>query len=366
MGEAAQRRQQCFAAPERHTGLARRVANRQSGSKSMARILITGGGGFVGSHVAGACLAAGHQVHLIIRPGSDDTRIQGLHGVIRHNFDLQSEIALKDCLSDAEPECIFHLAARPRRPEASDLSDARDGLREQMQVLTGLLSAAATASRPPRIMVRTGSLAEYGSAPAPFHEDTREVPVNAYGAELVAATHLLGALQRRLPFPVVTARLALVYGAAQSTEYLLPWLVTRCLAGETSMVRHPEDRRDLIYIDDAVDGLLHLAEAQLPGGTIINIGTGIAPTMRDVARLIIAEAGADPTLVEYGPADGSSGIPDFRAATALARNLLGWSASTQLAQGLVRTVAWYRVHTGLQEAQSKSPVKPRWERTGAP
>lgn len=333
----------------------------------MARILITGGAGFVGSHLARACLAAGHQVHLIIRPGSDDTRVQDLRGgVVRHNFDLQSETALKHCLSDAEPEYIFHLAARPRRPEAPDLSDARDGMREQVQVLIGLLSAAATAPRPPKIMIRTGSLAEYGSAQAPFHEDTREVPVNAYGAELVAATQLAGALQRRLPFPVITARLALVYGALQSTAYLLPWLITRCLAGETSMVRHPEDRRDLIYIDDAVDGLLHVAEAPLSGGTIINIGTGFAPTMRDVARLIIAETGADPTLVEYGPADGSSGIPDFRAATALARSLLGWSASTPLAEGLVQTVAWYREHARMQEPPSELPATSRRERTGAP
>ncbi|PDT46721.1 NAD-dependent epimerase/dehydratase family protein [Sinorhizobium fredii] len=333
----------------------------------MARILITGGAGFVGSHLARACLSAGHQVHLIIRPGSDDTRIENLRGrVIRHNFDLQSETALKHCLSDAEPECIFHLAARPRRPEIPDLSDAKDGMREQVQVLIGLLSAAATVPRPPKILIRTGSLAEYGSAQAPFQEETRETPVNAYGAELVAATHLVVALQRRLPFPVVTARLALVYGAFQSTAYLLPWLITRCLAGEISIVRHPEDRRDLIYIDDAVGGLLRLAAAQMPGGTIINIGTGFAPTMRDVARLIIAETGADPSLVQYGPADGSSGIPDFRAVTALARTLLGWSASTPLAEGLVQTVAWYREHPHLQEPHHQLPATSRRERTGAP
>ncbi|MDK1374230.1 MULTISPECIES: NAD(P)-dependent oxidoreductase [unclassified Sinorhizobium] len=333
----------------------------------MSRILITGGAGFVGSHLARACVAAGHEVHLIIRPGSDDRRIEDLRGeIIRHNFDLQSETALKHCFSDVSPEQIFHLAARPRRAEAADLSDVRDGMREQVQVLIGLLSAAAGAARPPKTMIRTGSLAEYGAASAPFQEDMREIPVNAYGAELVAATHLLGALQRRLPFPVVTARLALVYGASQSTAYLLPWLITRCLAGEASMVRNPQDRRDLIHVDDAVGGLLRLAEAQLPGGTIINIATGFAPAMRDVARLIIAETGADPMLVSYGPADGSSGIPDFRAATALARSLLGWSASTPLAEGLVETVAWYREQTRSQEPLAQMPAVSRRERTGAP
>lgn len=196
----------------------------------------------------------------------------------------------------------------------------------------------------------------------------REAPVNAYGAELTAAAHLVGALQRRLSFPVVTARLALVYGAFQSTAYLLPWLITRCLAGEPSVVRHPEDRRDLIYVDDAVDGLLCLADAQTPGGTIVNIATGFAPSMREVARLIVAETGADPSLIEYGAASGSSGIPDFRADTALARNLMSWTASTPLAEGLIRTVAWYRERRRPERPYDRGqlPVLSHTKGSGAP
>ncbi|WEX75614.1 NAD(P)-dependent oxidoreductase [Sinorhizobium numidicum] len=333
----------------------------------MSRILITGGAGFVGSHLARACLATGHQLHLIIRPGSNDERIHDLDGVIRHNFDLLSETQLRQCLSDVQPECIFHLAARPRRRETPDLSDAMDGMREQLQGLTGLLSAAALAPRPPRIMIRTGSLAEYGSAPAPYNETTREAPVNAYGAELVAATHLIGALQRRLPFPVITARLALVYGAFQSTAYFLPWLITRCLAGEPSVVQHPDDRRDLIYVDDAVEALLHLADTRSSIGTIINIATGFAPKMRDVARLVLEETGADPALIQYGPAGGSSGLRDFRGATQLARSFIGWKASVPLAEGLVRTVEWYRERARLDGScsQGQLPATPRRDRTGA-
>ena len=89
--------------------------------------------------------------------------------------------------------------------------------------------------------------------------------MTAYGAGVVAATHLTAALQPRLPFRISTARLALVYGPAQSTDYLIPYLIQRCLDGLPSVVRRPDDRRDLIHVDDVVDGLLRLAEVELPG-----------------------------------------------------------------------------------------------------
>ena len=85
-------------------------------------------------------------------------------------------------------------------------------------------------------MIRAGSLAEYGLAPLPTREEAREEPVTVYGASLVAATHFVGALQSRLPFSVATARLALVYGPSQSIDYLVPLLITRCLAGKNSIV----------------------------------------------------------------------------------------------------------------------------------
>ncbi|HEV7307799.1 NAD(P)-dependent oxidoreductase [Ensifer sp.] len=308
----------------------------------MSRILITGAAGFIGSHMTRICVDAGHEVHVIVRPGTEDSRLDAVDGAfVRHNFDLQSEDAIRRCLSDAAPEIVFHLAARPRRREEAELNDAKAGIREHLNAVLGLLGAAGAARHPPKKIIRTGSLAEYGVAQAPYEEDSREIPVNAYGAELTAATHLIGGLQARLPFPVITARLALVFGPMQSTQFAIPQLIEHCLSAQRSVVHHPSDRRDLLYVDDVVEALLRVAEA--PTSTrLVNIATGIAPSMREIARLIVEHTGADPALIEYGADGVTGGIPDFRASPARVKDLFGWSARVPLAEGFTRTVAWHR------------------------
>lgn len=309
----------------------------------MARILITGGAGFIGSHLVAACVAAGHEVHAIVRPGSDDGRLHGVGDrITRHRFDLREDSHLRLCVASVQPERIYHLAASPRRHEAVDLSDARACVEDDLVSLISLLAAASAASRPAKALIRAGSLAEYGAAPSPYREDVREAPLTAYGAGLLAATHLCAALQRRLPFPVVTARLALTYGPGQSTDYLLPLLIRHCLTGERTFVRHPSDRRDLVYVDDVVEALMQLGATSLPETAIFNLASGMAPTMRELAELAIRHTGADPASITYGDDGASSGAVDLRGSAALARQKLGWRARIPLSDGIARTVAWYR------------------------
>ncbi len=308
----------------------------------MSRVLITGAAGFIGSHVTRACLDVGHEVHVVVRPGSDDSRLDAFdQSIKRHNFDLQSEDAMKRCLSEVSPEFVFHLAARPRRREEAELGDAKAGIKEHLTALLNLLGAASSVHHPPLKIIRSGSIAEYGAAPRPYEEDSREMPVTAYGAELAAATHLIGGLQRRLPFPVITARLALVYGPTQSTEFMIPLFIERCLAGQPCIVHHPGDRRDLLHVSDVVDALLRIADAPV-STRLVNVASGVAPTMREVAELIVERTGADPDLIEYRLGGMSAGARELRGSTARAKDLFGWSARIPLREGITRTVEWHR------------------------
>jgi len=311
----------------------------------MSRILITGGAGFVGSHLAEACAKADHQVHVVIRPGSSDERLRHvLDRISVHRVDLRSEVDVGQCLVDVSPDIIYHLATSPRRQPSPHLEDAKAYIREDLGCLVSLLGAAAALRRPPSQIIRAGSLAEYGSAPLPYREDVREAPATVYGAGMVAATHYVSALQARLPFPVATARLALIYGTAQSADYLVPALVEKCLAGEVSIVRRPDDRRDLLFIGDAVEAMMRMAAVPLPPAAVVNICSGIAPTMREVAGLVIDATGTDPNLIVFG--DGPvSGVADLRGSPELASELLQWRARTALAAGIAQTVEWYRERT---------------------
>lgn len=309
----------------------------------MSRILITGGAGFVGSHLAAAALAANHQVHVVARPASDTTRLEKLGDrVFRHRFDLRDDAELRRCLADICPQIVFHLAASPRRREDPGLEDVHEFVREDLDTLVLLLRRLGESGRPPSAVIRAGSLAEYGTATPPHREEQREQPVTAYSAALVAATQLVSGIRSRLRFPVTTARLALVYGPAQSSDYFVPHLISKCLAGQEAAVLRPDDRRDFIYVDDVVDALLLLASGAGRNAGVINISSGVAPSMREVAKLIIGLTGADPDLVRYSASSPASGASHLCCSPELAGELLGWRVKVALPAGLLRTVQWYR------------------------
>jgi nucleoside-diphosphate-sugar epimerase len=149
----------------------------------------------------------------------------------------------------------------------------------------------------------------------------------------------LRVLERELPFSVTTARLALVFGPDQSESFLIPALIRACLEGRPFHVSRPSDRRDLIYVDDAIDAFMLMADNQPPGCHAINIASGIAPSMREVAGHIIDATGADPALVRFGDPAPESGISELLASPEKARRLLSWSATTLLREGIRQTVA---------------------------
>ncbi|BDA82949.1 NAD-dependent dehydratase [Aureimonas sp. SA4125] len=313
-----------------------------------SRIMITGAAGFIGAHLARTCVARGHAVHGIVRPSSDTSGLDD--AVTLHRFDIRDETAFRACLEDVRPDVVFHLAGSPRRPYRADLEDMRAFLREDLDGLVTLLKLCVEARRPPRAIVRAGSLAEYGAAPVPYRETVREVPLTAYGAHLVAATHLVATLQPRLSFPVSTARLALVFGPGQSEDYLVPLLVSRCLAGEELFVHRPDDRRDLIYVDEAVAGLLRIGEVPASAGRIVNLCSGSAPSMRDVARMVAATTGADPRLVVFNENKTRTRSSDLRGSPVLAYELLGWRTRISAAEGLRRMVSFQRDHASADFA----------------
>lgn len=310
----------------------------------MARVLITGGAGFIGSHLALRCLENGDSVHAIVRPETSLDRLRGFEDRLTlYRFDAGDKDCLASCFAEAKPQQVFHCATRTRWNDETDFADAFGSVEQDLVNLLALLAAAETARPAPQVMIRVGSLAEYGPGPAPFSESQREMPINAYAAGLVAGTHYAQMLQPRLSFPVVTARLALVYGPHQSEDFLVPSLIRRCLAGQPTTLRRPNDRRDLIYIDDAVDALVRLGTAPPPAVGIVNVATGIAPTMGEVAATIVDLTGAEGTMIKSGSGEtGGRGVVDLRGSPALLRDLMGWQARISLSDGLKTTVAWYR------------------------
>lgn len=307
---------------------------------SRERVLVTGAAGFIGSHLVRRLVERGVEVHAVLRPTTRPDRLAALADTITiHRLDLGDSAALAACLAEVAPQAVYHLAAETRSTTQPSFAAARATMLDNQLPLIALVETLSALPQPPRVVVRAGTIAEYGASPLPFREDAREAPVTPYGAGMLAGTHYLAMLQDAIPFPIMTARLALVYGEGQSEGFLIPRLIRASLEGRVTRIDRPDDTRDLLYVEDAVAGLLALAERPLSGARAINIGTGVAPTMREVVQMVLEATGADPALAQFGEGKSRPGIADLLTDTTLAADAIGWRAATPLAAGIALTVS---------------------------
>lgn len=317
--------------------------------------LITGGSGFIGSHLAHRLVAEGAEVHIAVRPhhGSLWRLADIADRVTLHTLDLNDTSEIRACIEQAEPDCIFHLAGstNSRRPQ-SDFGDVQAALTSNLTPAVALVEAAATAAAPPATIIRAGSMEEYGAGPAPFREDQREESISSYSASHIATTHFWQALQRRVPFQLTTLRVSLAFGPAQDLSFFIPSLIWACLAGMDFQMTAGTQLRDFIYIDDVIDAFLHAANTRLTE-PIFNVSSGISHSVREVAELIVASAGAPIALNFAKPVDRTTDVMDVRVDSARAQRALGWTPRIELRDGIKATFAWY----AKQRAQSTAADK---------
>ncbi len=314
----------------------------------MTAVLITGGAGFIGSQLAAHIAASGSEAHLIVRATSDISRLSADRNIVVHRTDGPMDEALERLFRNVAPREVFHLASRTR-PIGDPLGDARSRLDNDIAFLLAVLTAAARAPHPPDHFIRAASLAEYGSIEPPYRETARERPVTAYGASMLAMTHIAGALAAALPFPVAQGRLALVYGPGQSAAFLVAHLIDSLSNARPVEIRNPAARRDLIFIDDAVAGLLALARARDLSADPVNICTGAGVTMREAAESVRAALGAPSDLLRFGEQPVEDGASDLWGSPELAAQRIGWRAKTAFKDGVQLTIDRIRISASGRE-----------------
>lgn len=302
------------------------------------RVLITGGAGFIGSRLAARHLLDGDVVHIVTRPGSTK---RAPDDVAVHAINLADPTEVAECLATARPTLIYHLASDSSRSYDPAAPLDRGSMMRDMDNLIALLGAIIAVRPELRSLVRAGSLAEYGEGTMPSTEDQREDPVAPYAAAMVAGAHYCRMLQPRLNFPVRTARLGLTYGPGQSRDFMVPWLIERCLDGQDSTLHAPSCRRDMVYVDDAVEGLRRLALSGHSGKEIVNIASGTAPTVREIAGHVARACGYDAARFRFGKGR-TRGAHTLWGVNTRAVELLGWRPTVQLVDGLARTVRAHR------------------------
>ncbi|HKS05472.1 MAG TPA: SDR family NAD(P)-dependent oxidoreductase [Gemmatimonadaceae bacterium] len=306
------------------------------------RVLVTGATGFIGSHLVERLARDGAEVHALVRASASHAKLEALRGRAREwEADITDIGALRKAIAGARPEVVFHLAGDTgvRR-----VSEGWSGVERSVQVnLIGtlaLLRATLEATHAVSSFVRAGGLEEYGDGAVPYDEAQREQPISPYSASQVAATHYCEMMQRGTETSIVTLRPALVYGPGQSTDFLIPNLITSCLRDQDFEMTSGTQKRDLLYIDDAVEAFV-LAAARRARG-VINVGHGVQHAVRDVAEEIVRLSGTRAKLHVGARSARARDLEELVTRNDRARALLGWSPAVTLTDGLKRTIESYR------------------------
>lgn len=304
------------------------------------RALVTGATGFVGANLVRGLLAHGADVHALVRPGSNLWRLADVAPYVSlHEADLTIRDDTRATVDAARPDLVFHLAKHGGSPTRIDRLAA---LRTNVEGMLHLLEAAS--GRPLTRFVHVGSSFEYAFGHAPLREDDRLEPATVHGATKAAATLLCQQLARQEQLPVTILRAFTVYGPWEGRERLVPTAIRAALGGGEVALTAPGLCHDWVLVDDVVDACLRAVVADSPPGEIFNVGTGCQATNEDVVALI-GETIGRPLSVRMGAYprrdwDSAHWVADVDKA----RRVLGWQAAHSLAEGLARTVAWFRAN----------------------
>lgn len=302
-------------------------------------VLVTGATGFVGSHLVRRLLALGADVHIVVRRGSDLSRIRdGVGRLTLHHADLEEEGAVRAAAGRARARTIFHCASYGGHPGQDDADRA---FRANLLGTAHLLSACAESGFDR--LVHTGSSSEYGQKEVPMSEADVIVPRDAYGASKAGATLWLAAAASR-GLPAVTLRLFSPYGPADDPRRLIPTVARAYLRGTSPRLARPDAVRDFVYIDDVIDACLRAATASGAAGEIINVGSGRETSAGEVVDIISRLFPGAPAA-RWGAVPPRPGSSRWVAEIGRARQLLGWEPSVPLEEGLRRTVEWLRHET---------------------
>lgn len=305
------------------------------------RTFVTGGAGFIGSHLVDQLVMAGHEVAVLdnlssgrLENISHQTAVELVEGDV-------GDKGLADVVDKLAPEVIFHLAAQidVRKSVEDPILDA------QANILGTINVAEAARKAGVRKIVHTSSGGSIYGAPSefPVDESFPVDPHSPYAASKLAGEQYLGIYRHLYGMQASFIAPANVYGPRQNphgeagvvaifAENLLRGNPTKIFGGGTNT-------RDYVYVGDVARAFV-LAAGERGDGTRFNIGTSVETTDRDLHSLVAKHAGAPDTPEDFPPRLGD--VPRSALSYARARDVLGWEPTVTLDEGVARTVDYFR------------------------
>ena len=311
-------------------------------------VLVTGAGGFIGSHLTEWLVALGAQCRALVRYNSagvwgwlDSSPLKGDVQVFAG--DIRDPGSLRRAMEGVD--LVFHLAALVAIPYSYDtpLSYVRTNVEGTLNMLQASLDAGVS------LVVHTSTSETYGTARyVPIDEDHPLQGQSPYSASKIGADKLAEAFHRSFGLPVATVRPFNTYGPRQSARAIIPSIIAQALMEPEVRLGDLTPTRDFSFVEDTVGGFICLAECPEAIGQVINIGSGHEISMAELAETILGLLGREIPIVSESqrvrPQNSEVGrlCADNRKAT----ELLGWRPQYSLTEGLTRTIEWMEQNLG--------------------
>jgi len=307
-------------------------------------VLVTGAGGFAGSHLTERLVALGARVRAAVRYTSsggagwlDASAARGDIEIVR------GDIRDADFVARAarDVSAIFHLAALIGIPYSYEAPQAY--VATNVSGTLNVLQAAQ--AQGVDVVVHTSTSEVYGSARfVPMDEAHPLQAQSPYAATKIAADKLAESFHRSFGLPVVTVRPFNMYGPRQSMRAIVPTIIAQALTQSEIRLGSRTPTRDLTYVLDTVDGFIRLGGCRAAIGEVVNLGTGVEVSIGDLARRVLTAVGRDLPIVQddvrLRPA--ASEVDRLCANAVRAAELTDWRAARDLDQGLSETLSWFR------------------------
>jgi nucleoside-diphosphate-sugar epimerase/glycosyltransferase involved in cell wall biosynthesis len=296
-------------------------------------ILVTGAGGFVGARLLAALQAERDDVF-----GTARSIAGWRHAAfsLEHTFATPTVELLLRVLDAVRPRTIFNLAAHGAYSfQTSAQQIAQTNFSDLIQITTWAEAHDCS-------IIQAGSSSEYGWNSAGPAEDDPVEPNSLYAVTKAAATNWLLYRGRVSDVAVCVLRLYSVYGPGEDTARLFPTLVRKGLDGQLPPLAAADVSRDYVFVDDVIDAFVRAGALvrSTARGQVLNIGTGVRTSMADLAQTAIIEFDLE-VAPEFGGVARPWDLQEWFSNPAKALEIIGWSAATNLTQGLNRTRGWY-------------------------
>jgi len=306
---------------------------------SQLRVLVTGGRGFLGSHLCRRLVDCGAEVHATSRV----ERAQHDLELRWRQADLADIGVARRLVSEVRPDIVYHLAGSVTAVPGKEF--VLPTFHSLLASTVNLLVAAT--ERGCRRVILCGSLNE------PQAQHGEVTPSSPYAAAKWAASGYGRMFQALYGTPTVILRTYMTYGPGQDTRKLIPSVIGSLLDGVSPRLSSGEWSADWIYVDDVIEGFLSAAHRPNIEGSTLDLGSGQLRTVRSIVEQIVTtmRSSIQPQL---GVLPDRPFAPQCVANTEESLAKLGWHASTTFEAGLHRTVEWYRANSKAVNTQRES------------